>query len=223
MKKTIYFVLCVGILLTVAFPSISQVKPRTVDESNPTYNYKNTPVTIVNRELGEKSFARGSQVKGDRNWLKNLRLGVKNTSGKPIVYFYLEMVIENQGKLPPSMRLGIPLAFGNPRAPMEGGTNSSGRIPSILRPDEIIQLSVSDDSMNYWSKYLREHDVEDFDRVAVDIRYIHYDDGTGWALGFGIHQNPKDPGEWDVDRAASQDSESNLRSHFSEGSVKSFV
>ncbi|MEO7660096.1 MAG: hypothetical protein ABIV48_10820, partial [Pyrinomonadaceae bacterium] len=48
------------LLLTVSFSSAQQ-KIRTLEESNPKYNFPNQPIAIVSRELRDKPFT-DSQV-----------------------------------------------------------------------------------------------------------------------------------------------------------------
>jgi hypothetical protein len=52
--------------------------------------------------------------------------------------------------------------------------------------------------MEYWKKYLVQYEAEDFDRVALNIRDVHFEDGTGWAMGFETRQNQDNPNQWRV-------------------------
>lgn len=156
------------------------------------------PISVVSMQLGKMLHARGTPLRGDKNWLKDLTLGIKNTSGKSIVFIYIELVIENQGKLPPGMRLGIPMSVGNPRAPLDRGSDLSDRVPLVVKPGEIIPFAISEDSFKYWSKFFRQYEVEDFTRIIIDIESIHYDDGTGWKVGFETRQDPDNPSRWSV-------------------------
>jgi len=198
MKGTINYVFFIGIVLIATFTCFSQEKLRTLDESDPTHNHPNAPIAIVRREFHEKEFSKGSQLRGDKDWLKHLRLGVKNSSGKAITYFYLELIIERQGKLPSRTRLGIPLFFGNPLAPGDMTAKATGAISPLMKPGEIIELSVSESSMNYWRKYLVQYEVEDFDRVAIKIQSVHFEDGNGWKVGLKTRQDLDDPSRWAV-------------------------
>lgn len=171
----------------------AQNKPRTVDESNPLYSYPKQPVTIVARKLGERPFERNSAVRTDKSWLRDLRLTFKNTSGKPLIWVYIQLRIEEKGKL--RLPVGIPLEFGSANAPI---TADGNLLPTrvVLQPSETTQLSLSNESYEYWMKYLKGFDADDVDHVSVEVRYAHFDDGTGWAVGLETRRNPNDLKEW---------------------------
>jgi len=185
------------LLMGCVFIGNAQEKFRTVDESDPALTYKNTPVAIVRREFRGKPFSKGERLQGSKHWLPEVTLVMKNKSAKTIVYLYVDLVIEKQGKMSATTKLSIPLSFGNPRVPLEK-ISPDGKRTNSIRTGDIVRLSVSEASMAYWKEYLAENDAEDFDRVAVDIRYVHYDDGTGWTMGFETRQDPDDPSKWKI-------------------------
>jgi hypothetical protein len=151
--------------------------------------HKNSPIVVVSRELGDKTFDSKSRVLGDRGWLKNLTLGVKNVSNKNIVYFQIDLPIPKQGKMPGSF--GVAIFFGNRMAPAIDVPGAP-----ILRPGDIVKVAVSANEISRWDKELRKYEVRDFDRVTLDIRTVHFDDGTGWQMGNELRQDPLDPKIW---------------------------
>ncbi|MBP7473883.1 MAG: hypothetical protein KA810_01375 [Pyrinomonadaceae bacterium] len=195
MKKVICLIFSIGFVLISIVHGFSQEKPRTIDESNPQYNYPNQPVSIVARKIGDLAFEKNTPVRASKSWLKDVRLTIRNTSSKTLVWLWVELNIERQGKL--SSQGSIPLQFGN-RAAQRDSTGKLVASSLSLRPGETTHLSLSDSSFDYWMKYLRTHEAEDIDRVSLEIRYAHYDDGTGWALGFETRQNPNDLNEYKV-------------------------
>lgn len=148
-----------------------------------------SPIVVVSRELGDKTFDGKSRVLGDRDWLKQLTFGVKNVSNKNIVYFNIDLVIPKQGQ----MQALIPVAifFGNRIAPAIAVPGAL-----ILRPGEIVKVGVSANEIALWDKVLKKYEVEDFDLVTLDIREVHFDDGTGWKLGIPLQQDPNNPKIW---------------------------
>jgi len=150
--------------------------------------HSNSPIIVVSRELGDKLFDSGSRVLGRRDWLKQLRFGVKNISNKDIVYFNIDLSIPKQGSLPGS--IGLPIYFGSRTAPAE---RHSG---PVLHPGDRANVAVSDDEISYWDKELRKYGVEDFELVTLDIRTVHFADGTGWQMGIELQQDPSDPKKW---------------------------
>ena len=195
MKIATHFILCVGVVLLVTSLGNSQEKIRTLDETNPSFNHPNKPIVIISRELGDKPFLNETQVRGDKDWLKNLRLGIKNVSRKTIIDFHINLVVEKQGKL--LTRVDIPIDFGRPEPILDDAGKPTGRYQSsVLKPGEIVNVSVSEGEINHWGKYLKQFEVEDFDSVMVEIRSVHYDDHTGWGAGVETREDPTEPDVW---------------------------
>ncbi|MCA1623770.1 MAG: hypothetical protein LC778_08195 [Acidobacteria bacterium] len=44
--------------------------------------------------------------------------------------------------------------------------------------------------------YLKKYDAEDIEQIKLDIREVHFDDGTGWSLGLELRQDPLNPKIW---------------------------
>lgn len=189
--------LLIGIVLGIAvLTAVAQEKLRTFDEEDPRFSYKDQPVSIVKREFKGRVLAKGEKFAGDKDWLSNVSFEIKNTSNKPIVYLYVDLVIDGRGKIPSTNEVSIPIAFGNSWAPL--GTNSSKEPTASIKPGEVTRLSVSAYINGVLKKMLAQYDIEDFERISVDIRHIHFNDGTGWSVGFETRQDPNDPIRWKV-------------------------
>lgn len=166
--------------------AFSQEKVRTIKE---TPLLDDSPVEIVSREVGGKSLGRRNQVRAGGDWLERLTLGVKNVSKKNIVYFHIDVPIPKQGKMPGTFGLG--LFFGNRMAPAVTTPNDP-----VLRPGETVKLGLDPNEVAFWSRELKKYEVEDFDQVTLDIRAVHFDDGTGWQLGIPLRQELNNPRSW---------------------------
>ena len=221
MKATTNLILWIGVVLLLTATGNSQEKMRSLNETNPSFDYPNKPVAIVSRELGNKPFLKDTQVKADQDWLKNLSLGVKNVSRKTIIFLHIDMVVEKQGKL--QTGVDIPIEFGRPTEPIldEAGNPTGKYRGSVLKPGEIVSISVNAAILEHWRKYLKQFEVEDFESVFIDIRYVHYDDHTGWAVGHDTREDPNDPDSWVV-VGSDPDKVSTLRRRFGEWLV-SFI
>ncbi len=182
-QKTILLVALVCIAALAVFP---QEKMRTIKEP-PLRD--DSPIAVVNRELGDRKFDDRNQALGDRDWLKHLTLDVKNVSDKNIVYFHIDLPIPKQGEMPGTF--GAAIFFGNRMAPAVAGPDDP-----ILRPDEIVTVSINPNEIAFWYRELEKYEVNDFDHVTLDIRTIHFDDGTGWQLGIPLQQDPNYPKTW---------------------------
>ncbi len=177
-----------GILWLVGLVSVgtAQQKSRYVKEVQ---LHPNSPIVVVSRELGGNTFDKEKRVLGDRDWLKHLTFGVKNVSDKNIVYFNIDLVIPKQGQLPALIPVAI--FFGNRGTPAIAAPGDS-----ILLPGEVVKVALSANEIAVWDKELKKYEVEDFEHVELDIREVHFEDGTGWQLGIPLQQDPKQPKTW---------------------------
>jgi hypothetical protein len=47
-----------------------------------------------------------------------------------------------------------------------------------------------------WENELRKYEILDVDKVILDIRLVHFDDGTGWQMGIELRQDPTNNKRW---------------------------
>jgi hypothetical protein len=176
------FILCVSVIFLSSF-GYSQHKLRTVDETNSLDNRPNVPIEIVERSLGKKNFPRGKQILASQDWLKNLKLTVKNISSKTIVYFRLELVIPKNERL--TDRVSIPLRFGAQLFLLtdKGMTYIEKENRELLRPGETVTVSVREHDLKVFTEHLKKYGADDFDSVKIDIQDVNFNDSSGWSLG----------------------------------------
>jgi hypothetical protein len=185
------FRLFVTLLFFTTSIAVAQEKIRTIQDRP---LIENSPITVVSRELGDKTFDTRNRVVGDRDWLSHLTLSVKNVSNKNIVYFNIDLIIPKQGEMPGT--IGLFIYYGNRMAPGWVASGDSNIKEKVIRPGDVMKVKVSDDEFLYWDKVLKKYGVEDIERVTLDIRTVHFDDGTGWQLGIPLRQDPNNPKTW---------------------------
>ncbi|MFT3744258.1 MAG: hypothetical protein QM785_08180 [Pyrinomonadaceae bacterium] len=183
-------------LVTLQGPILGQSKLRMIEENDPRFTYKNPPANIVSREFKGRILAKGDQFTGDKDWLSNVSFEIKNNFTKPIVYLYMDLVIDGQGKIPSSSEVSFPIMFGNSWAPL--GTDSSKGAPAMIKPGEVIRLSVTEYVTGALKKMASQYNIEEYERISIDLRHIHFSDGTGWSVGLETRQDPNDPSRWKV-------------------------
>lgn len=165
---------------------------RTVEKG---LSYENQPVEIVGRELGDKTFAENKRVLGGQDWLKQLKLSVKNVSTKNIVSIDMDLLIKKAGRV----LMGIPINF---RTYSKSTANNSLTIEGekkigVLTPGEVVKLKVNEQTMSAFAKELIKYGVEDVEQVTIDLRFVYFDDGTRWAMGqMGKNNNDKPVSEY---------------------------
>lgn len=171
----------------------AQEKPRILDFQR--YKYKNEPIDVVNQQVEGKSFTRDDQIMGQSKWLRELKLGIRNVSAKNITYVEIHLVIGAPNKRP--VHDSIVIRFtGWPTFGDNSDYAKRGGRRAVLKPGDIAFLFVKEQLGENISNYLEKLEDEDFNRVSVDIRYVHFDDGTGWAVGHETRQDPSNPGSF---------------------------
>lgn len=182
MKRVTWILISLIVLSgTFAAPILAQSKIRTLDHQK--YRYKNEPLMVVGRAIGDKPFPNNdNKIEAEPDWLKNLSLDVKNISSKNIAFFEIHLVVDNPRKLlsQDSIALrftGWPTFKDNTEFVKLGGKRVT------LKPGEIVRLSVREQLPPTLMNYVESLTAENFDRVSIDIRYVQFDDGTGWGLG----------------------------------------
>ena len=164
--KTFFPMICVGCLfLHLVSAAEGQAKLRNIQDAP---LQPGSPITVVGREVGDKTFDGGNGVLVGRDWLRGLTLRVKNVSDKNIVYFNIDFIVSKQARMPGS--IGLSVFFGNRTAPAR---TSPGDM--VLRPGEIVKVRLSDDEFTYWDKVLKNYGADDIDRISMDIRTVHFE------------------------------------------------
>lgn len=172
MKKISRAFNCVLMLLCIA-TSLAIAQEQKIRTITKAFTFENQPIQVIHRPSGDKPISNDTQILADNKWLKNLTLEIKNVSEKNIIGFNLFLVVEITAKMPSRCR--VPIYF-------RGIEQESGE-PKALRPGEVVKVQVSDGDIAYWTKWLKEYDAEDFDRVLLDVRSVNFEDGTRWGMG----------------------------------------
>lgn len=166
-----------------------------------------SPVVVVSHHVGNKAFDRVGVEVFDRshryrhgitagnNWLSELSFDLKNVSNKNVTYIDLYLTIPKSGKMELNGLL-VRFIFGNRVANAATANNDSSSPLELLKPGDVVKLKISDLQRTQMEKYLKNYDAEDIEQVKMDIREVHFDDGTGWALGTELRQDPLNPKTW---------------------------
>jgi hypothetical protein len=156
--------------------------------------HKNSPISIVSRALGGKTFDSKKSVLGGQDWLRQLTFDVKNVSNKNVIYFNIDLVVPKHGKMPGLVAFSI--FFGNRMGPALLVPGDSDENDKLVRPGDVVKVKLSDEEISRWETELKSYEVEDVTFVTVDIRTVHFDDGTCWQLGNDLRQDPDNPRRW---------------------------
>lgn len=204
MNRLLGLSLFIGFLLC-HFASVAdaQEKIRIIQE----VAMKNSPVVVVSHHVGDKAFDRVGDEAFDRshryrhritagnNWLSELSFDVKNVSNKNVTYIYLDLEIPKSGKTERNV-MAVLFVFGSRAASAATANKDSSNPLELLKPGDVVKLKMSDLERTQMEKYLNQYDAEDIEQVKMHIREVHFDDGTGWALGTELRQDPLNPKIW---------------------------
>jgi hypothetical protein len=190
----------ISLALGLVIGGAAQEKLRTVDESDPRYTYKNPPVEIVSREFAGKTVAKGEQFRGDKDWLPKVVLRIRNNSRKTVVHLAVRFVIDEQGRMPAGIDISLHGGLGHPHGVLGPRQWPDGTPIPFLKPGETARISVQAADMKEKKPYLELYDAADFDRVAIEVVHVRFDDGTGWTRGEATRQDAQYPGRWSVEK-----------------------
>ena len=193
MNRLLGLSLFIGFLLC-HFASVAdaQEKLRIIEEAE----QGSSPVVFVSRHVGDKTFDRSHRnrhgITASNNWLSSLSFDVKNVSNKNVTYIILHLDIPKSGKMERNGMIS-PIIFDGVVNAATVNKDSSSPL-ELLKPGDVVKLKMSDVVSTKLENYLKKYDAEDIEQVKIDIRRVHFDDGTGWNLGIELRQdllNPK--------------------------------
>ncbi|HSE33227.1 MAG TPA: hypothetical protein VLA93_16755 [Pyrinomonadaceae bacterium] len=153
------------------------------------FKLKGQPVNareVVRREEG----IRAQEFEADRDWLKDLTLRLKNTSGKTITYIVVNLafpeVTKNGRTALDQIFLGV-----DPERKFQ-------RPQLRLAPNEIIEISLAERYAGIKSLVETVANVppENVSQVLVDFHAAFFDDGTYFQAGTMYKRDPDDPHKW---------------------------
>lgn len=196
MKRILGLCLVTGLLLCqIVSVANAQEKIRIIQQLQP----ENSPVVVVNRRVGERLVDRKSEnrygIVAGHNWLNELSFDVKNITNKSVTYIDLQLDIPKSGKMERNGMV-VSFIFGNRAASVTTTHKDSSRLLELLKPGEVVKLKISELVREKLEAYLKKYDAEDVEQIRVDIREVHFDDGTGWYLGHELKQDPSNPKIW---------------------------
>ncbi len=191
MKLLQSFLFTFSLILLLSLLCYGQVKVRKIEKRST----KNEPIELVSAEVGDLPFNNENQVLADKSWLKNLKLNVKNISGKTIVYMKVNLEFSAQGKM--QYPLLLPLVFGHIPPPDSASSNSDLSNLKILRPNQSVKISIIPSVLNKFAgKFAPENEILDIEQVRFFFDFVIFDDGTAWSRGRQMRRNPDDPNRW---------------------------
>ena len=195
MKRILCFSLFIGLLVYfLTSVTDAQEKLRIIQETQ----QEDSPVVVVSRQIGNKPVDRTYQnrhgIMAGQDWIKELTFDVKNVSNKNIAYIDLEIIVPKAGNLATNGKV-ISIFFGDRAATPSTILGDSSGLQRLLGPGQVVSVAMSDAERKSVENYLRKY-AADVEQVTLNIREVHFDDGTGWSLGIELRQDPIVPRNW---------------------------
>lgn len=186
MKSTINITVsfCLFFLLSVIL--VGQEKLRTLEKRIT----KNDPIELVSFEVKNRVFNDKKTVVGDKFWLRDLRMNVRNISNKQIVYLSVNIQIQptSKSKIP----FNLPFVFGSYYLP-EQGLNYKP-----FMPNETLKIAILPTQLEYFTNvFMPQNDLNDIDFVKYYFNFIVFEDGTAWSKGRLLHRSQNNPYKWE--------------------------
>ena len=146
------------------------------------------PVDEITPKVGGKEVKFNGVFKAGHDWLKGLKVKVRNRSGKNIVFAEALLNIPKSGTMP--LPFGIVLRYGQPPA------LDAPPVASPVSHGKVFELSLSDNAYDTTMNYLAEHQVTDVAGVEMSNLTIVYDDDTAWEDGTLLRRDRTRPYRW---------------------------
>jgi len=150
---------------------------------------KGQPVKVTEGVRAEEGI-RTQEFEGDPDWLKDLTLKLRNTSGKTITYVVLNLhfpeVTKNNSMALDQIFLGVDPDRKFRRAEVRLAPNETIEIPLASRSDEIKTLV----------RVVGDLSAENITKLWLEMHAALFDDGTLFEAGTLYKRNPDDPLKW---------------------------
>jgi len=143
------------------------------------------PVDEITPKVGGKASRLNGVFNAGHDWLKGLKVKLRNRSGKNIIFAEAFLNIPKSGTMP--LPFAIPMRYGQPPAldvPLE---------VKPVRHGEVFELSLSDNAYDTTMNYLAEHQVNEVVGVEMSNFMIVYDDDTAWGGRGYVPPRPDTP------------------------------
>lgn len=148
------------------------------------------PVDELELEVGGRPVKLNSIFTGRRNWLKGLKVKVRNVSDRPIVFAEVRLTVPKSGTM--ELPFGIVLRYGV-LPPLEPVPNPKHK---PVPPGEVFKLTLPDHSFTGVMSYLAEHGVTQVIDVTMTKLMVIYDDDSGWDGGSRMRRDRSQPYRW---------------------------
>lgn len=143
------------------------------------------PVQMIGAHIddlrgGEKPVKFGELFDGNDDWLKGLVVQVKNTSGKPITYIGIELLVSVPTSDDPMHAVMVVISYG--KYPEHAKAQGVGQKP--VNPDEVVELKIQEREYNLLKHlYQSESGKATYDKASLLLGDVLFADGDVYRSG----------------------------------------
>jgi hypothetical protein len=179
--KSLYVYLPIICLTLVALTGLAdaQSKGRLVEFEIPDGPLA-VPLEIVEIHVGYLKMSSG-QISAGSDWLKDLKITVKNISGKTISRMILSALVHGEGS--DIWRFRINFRYYEQTSPFPRLHYSDVKPGAVLKPEESVVIGLDPRSVDDLMRRFSEHNIFGTDRAVIEFSHIMFDDNTGYARG----------------------------------------
>lgn len=210
-RQIVMVSLCLGTVVST-LGIINQKQDRVLEKES----WRNEPIKVSNLKVKGRKVTIGQKFSEDDDWLNNLTISIKNTSDKAILFLEMAVVFPRSNDNEPEYTYR--LKYGSIPAPP--GTAPISNMPDMVKPNETIDIVLSEEEYNHIKDSLRMSGYPaNTERVQLSLAAVIFDDETMWRGGHILHRDPNDPEKWKTDRPKGNTSNRNPRSFDSDYSI----
>lgn len=184
MKNFIYIFLAVAFICFIDASAFAQTQDRRMifdrydcgetaaDEDEPCL------VELIDVQIAGQTITSGKPFVADENWLKNLKVKIKNVSGKPFVFVGVSFGLMEglYEELAPGASWGW--GFGLSRGKISNPDDEKKKISKeiVLKPDEEMELNYSD-LADFYKKSRLMQVVGKMSQIVLRTATVEFEDG----------------------------------------------
>lgn len=154
----------------------------------------NETIKINGLFRGDKPVAVDERFLADSDWLRGLRVRIKNNAGKDISYISLDL------EFPETIATGNIMLFPFSYGPHPIGKTTQDDSVKAQRPvptGNHVEMVVDDVVFGRLKGFLEsQQPLDRVTRVKIRISMIQFTDGTAWGTGSSLKPDPNDPRRW---------------------------
>jgi hypothetical protein len=121
------------------------------------------------------------------DWTRRLSFEIDSLAVKPITFLQINL------KFPDTLSTGNIMVYQIRLGNRPGASQIVSENPLYLKPGGKMKIEVANDYQQL-EKFIRaRHSMKDIQKVELEVGFIGFEDGTGWAAGDFLQPDPNNP------------------------------